>query len=163
MKSRRRQRVESSVPVIQIWNRLLVPLQGEVTDAQADRLFDDVLRAIQRFGAEGLVLDVSGVWLMDSHLCAILARIAAAARFMGARCLLSGLSPEVVLTLQAMDIELIGIETTLTLEAALFELGVRLAPAQRDDDEDWLALAQLTGTDETAAPNTKDTDAQETK
>jgi rsbT antagonist protein RsbS len=134
--------LESSIPIIRLWNRLLVPLQGEISDHQADRMFDDVLAAIARVGARGLVLDLSGVWVMDSHLCSILARIATAAGFMGARCIVSGLSPEIVLTLQSMDIELRGIETTLSVESALARLGVRL-DTEPERDQERAALDEL--------------------
>lgn len=132
--------LDTSIPIIRLWSSLLVPLQGEISDRQADRLFDDVLRAIDRLGARGLVLDLSGVWMMDSHLCSILARIATAAGFMGARCIVTGLSPEIVMTLQAMDITLGGIETTLSMEQALGRLGIRI-----DDDHavDPLALSRV--------------------
>jgi rsbT antagonist protein RsbS len=118
--------LETPIPIIRLWSCLLLPLQGEISDRQADRLFDEVLRAIDRHGTRGLVLDLSGVWVMDSHLCSILARIATAAGFMGSRCIVTGMSPEIVMTLQAMDIGLGSIETTLSMESALERLGIRI-------------------------------------
>jgi rsbT antagonist protein RsbS len=133
---------DSSIPIIRLWKRLLVPLQGEISDRQADRVFGDVLAAIASFGARGLVLDVSGVWVVDSHLCSILARMATAAGFMGARCIVSGLSPEIVVTLQSMDIGLGAVETTLSVEAALERLGVHVdTTAERERDR--LALQEI--------------------
>ena len=119
------------IPVIELWRHLLVPLQGDITDTQMDELSNAVLERIRDRGTDGLVLDASGVWLLDSHLCAVLGRLAAAARLMGARPVLCGLSPTVVLTLQAMDIELEGVDTALGLEAALELLGVS---GPSDDD-----------------------------
>lgn len=121
------------IPVIELWKHLLVPLQGDITDSQMDDLSNAVLERIRDRGTDGLVLDASGVWLLDSHLCAVLGRLAAAARLMGARPVLCGLSPTVVLTLQAMGIELEGVETALGLEAALELLGVS---GPRDEDEE---------------------------
>jgi rsbT antagonist protein RsbS len=121
-----------TIPVIELWGQLLVPLQGEIGDAQMDALQSNVLDRIRTRGAEGLVIDASGVWLMDSHLCTVLARLASSARLMGARAVLCGLGPHVVMTLQAMGIDFEGVETALGLEAALDLLGVR--PQGNDDD-----------------------------
>ncbi len=123
----------TGIPVIELWNHLLVPLQGDITDSQMDELSITVLDRIRDRGTDGLVLDASGVWLLDSHLCNELSRLATAARLMGARPVLCGLSPTVVLTLQAMGIELDGVETALGLEAALELLGLR-GPSENDDD-----------------------------
>jgi rsbT antagonist protein RsbS len=122
-----------TIPVIELWGQLLVPLQGELGDAQMDALQSAVLERIRARGAEGVVIDASGVWLMDSHLCAVLGRLASAARLMGARAVLCGLGPHVVMTLQAMGIDLEGVDTAIGLEAALELLGVR--PADDDDLE----------------------------
>lgn len=135
-RERRVERTTSSVPIIELWGQLLVPLQGEISDTQMDELHARVLERIRDRGAEGLVIDVSGVWLMDSHLCAILGRLAAAARLMGTQPVLCGLTPEVVLTLQAMGIELEGIETALGLEDALEKLGLTLAGSDDEDEDD---------------------------
>jgi rsbT antagonist protein RsbS len=78
---------------------------------------------------------------MDSHLCAVLGRIAGAARLMGTRPVLSGLSPSVVMTLDQMGIALEGIETALGLEAALERLGLDVHDEERARDEEALASA----------------------
>lgn len=122
----------TGIPVIELWGHLIVPLQGDITDSQMDALTMRVLEHIRDRDTDGLVLDASGVWLLDSHLCSELGRLAGAARLMGARPVLCGLSPTVVLTLQSMGIELEGVDTTLGMEAALELLGV---DGPRDDDE----------------------------
>jgi rsbT antagonist protein RsbS len=131
----RGERTTSVVPIIELWGQLLVPLQGEISDTQMDDLHTRILARIAERGAEGLVIDVSGVWLLDSHLCAILGRLAMAARLMGTHPVLCGLSPEVVLTLQAMGIELEGIDTALGLEDALERLGLHMEEDGAADDE----------------------------
>jgi rsbT antagonist protein RsbS len=115
----------SRIPVIKLWHILLVSLQGDVTDRQAARLVTDVLDQIRRGGSTGIAVDLSGLWMVDSHLCAAFTDLAAAARYMGARTVLCGLSPDIAITLQSMGIELRGIETMLTLEHALVALGLR--------------------------------------
>lgn len=115
----------SSIPVLKIWDQLLVALQGDVSDRQADELSHSVLARIRDADVTGLILDVTGVFTLDSHLCAVLARLAASARLMGVRSVLCGLTPEVVMTLQAMDIELDEIDTMGTIEEALEVAGIQ--------------------------------------
>ena len=71
-------------------------------------------------------MDVTGLWLMDSHLCAVLSQIASAARLMGSETVICGMAPEIALTLQAMGLELSNVGTELSLEQALARLGVGL-------------------------------------
>lgn len=127
----------SRVPIIRLWSLLLVPVQGELTDTQAEELRHDVLNEIHVTGSDGLVLDVTGLLLMDSHLCAVLTRLAQAAALMGTRTVLCGISAEIAMTIQSMGLELQGVHTALTLEEALQDFGVRppvvVAP-------DWSAL-----------------------
>ena len=112
------------IPVIELWGHLLVPLQGDIGDRQMQEMIDDVLRRIAKRGAEGLLIDASGIWIVDSHLCAGLGRLATAASIMGVPSVLCGLSAEVVVTLQSMGFELTGVKTATTLERALETLGV---------------------------------------
>ncbi len=111
------------LPILRLWRRLLVTLQGEITDALAEQLSEDLLQMIHVEGADGLVLDLTGVWSMDSHLCAALSRLAESAGLMGTPTIISGLSPEIAQTLQMMGIEL-DVQTALTVELAMEKLGV---------------------------------------
>jgi rsbT antagonist protein RsbS len=126
----RPERETARIPIIPLWGNLIVPLQGDITDAQAAQLCSDVLRDIQRTGARGMVVDISGLWLVDSHLCAVLARLAASARLMGTRTVLCGMGADVALTLQSMGIQLEGVETALGLEEGLLLLGVKVLGAR---------------------------------
>lgn len=112
------------IPIIKLWTLLLVPLQGELTDQLANQLTSEVLSRIHEDGCSGLVIDITGLWLVDSHLCAVLSELSSAASLMGARTLLSGMKPDIALTLETMGVELRGVRTTLNLEDALSALGV---------------------------------------
>jgi len=69
---------------------LLVPLQGDMTDDMASRLVTEVLDRIHKSGSLGLMIDITGLWLVDSHLCSVLSQLASAASLMGARTMISG-------------------------------------------------------------------------
>ncbi|MBC7171435.1 MAG: STAS domain-containing protein [Polyangiaceae bacterium] len=120
------------IPIIRLWQILLVPLQGEVTDSLAEKLTSEILHRVHLEEVTGLVIDVTGLWLVDSHLCAVISRIAEAAALMGARTFLSGMKPEVAMTLETMGIELRGASSTRSLDEALEALGVRLV-TDRDE------------------------------
>lgn len=133
------------IPIIKLWTLLLVPLQGELTDHLANQLTTEVLTRINDQGCSGLIIDITGLWLVDSHLCAVLSELSSAASLMGARTLLSGMKPDIALTLETMGVELKGVRTTLNLEDALSALGVR-GPDGDDDDlagmfGDWAETA----------------------
>lgn len=112
------------IPIIKVWHILLVPLQGEMTDALAGQLTTEVLDHIHESGCSGLVIDITGLWMVDSHLCAVLSQLALAASLMGTKTLISGMKPEIAMTLETMGVSLSGVGTSLDLEGALAILGV---------------------------------------
>jgi rsbT antagonist protein RsbS len=113
------------IPIIKLWHLLLVPLQGEMTDDLANDLMSEVLTHIHRDGSTGLVIDITGLWIVDSHLCSVLTKLSAAASLMGTRTIICGMKPEIALTLETMDVQLGSVATTRDLEGALSCLGIR--------------------------------------
>ena len=122
------------LPIIKLWDRIVVPIQGEITDELAGQLSQEILKEIHVSGAHGLVLDLTGVWIMDSHLCSVLSNLASAARLMGTPTIISGLSPEIAMTLQTMGVELESVQTALSLEQALAKLGLEVYRAEEADE-----------------------------
>jgi rsbT antagonist protein RsbS len=133
---------ENRIPVIQLWQRIVVPLQGDVTDETAAVLVDDVLRTIRDTSAAGLVIDVTGMWTMDSHLCHVIANLAAAAKLMGTPTVICGMSAPIAMTLQTMGADFRLAQTALTLEDALERLGVTATVTEIDPDD---PLGEATG------------------
>jgi rsbT antagonist protein RsbS len=136
---------ENRIPVIQLWQRIVVPLQGDVTDETAAFLVDDVLQTIRDTSAAGLVIDVTGMWTMDSHLCHVIANLAAAARLMGTPTVICGMSAPIAMTLQTMGADFRLAQTALTLEDALERLGVNaiVNELEPDDDDDDISPEAL--------------------
>src|SRR6185436_4366064 len=115
----------NGIPIIKLWHLLLVPLQGELTDDLADQMTSEVLERIHQDGSSGLVIDITALWMVDSHLCSVLSQLSAAASLMGAKTVICGMKPEIALTLETMGVQLASTATTLTLEGALEVLGAR--------------------------------------
>lgn len=144
------------VPIIKVWNLLLIPLQGEMTDELANELTNEVLDRIHQLGCLGLVIDITGLWIVDSHLCAVLSQLSSAAALMGARTLISGMKPDIALALETMGVQLKGVATTLDLEDALELLGIHgpseLGGEQELDMEDEELVNPVSGVPADSGP-----------
>lgn len=139
----------NQIPIIKLWHLLLVPLQGEMTDDVASRLMSDVLDRIYRDGSSGLVIDITGLWIIDSHLCSVLSQISDASALMGAKTVICGMKPEIAMTLETMGVHLANITSSLDLEGALVLLGVQ--PPKKADTKKVL----LPNRDYGAGPESK--------
>jgi rsbT antagonist protein RsbS len=110
------------IPIISLYGNLIVPIQGAIGDKSMALLSDDVARAIDSDTARGLIIDVSGIAVMDSFVTRNIRDLALTARLMGIPAILSGLQPAVAITLIEMGLDIHGLETTLNLERALERL-----------------------------------------
>jgi rsbT antagonist protein RsbS len=110
------------IPIINLYANLIVPIQGSLGDNAMAQLTDDVTRRVETDGARGLVIDVSGVALMDSFITRNIRDLALTARLMGVNTVVSGLQPAVAVTLVEMGLEIQGLQTSLNLERALEHL-----------------------------------------
>lgn len=107
------------IPVISLYSNLIVPIQGTVPDEALAHLREDVTRRIDEEAAHGLIIDVSGISMMDSHVTRSLRDLALTARLMGVHTVMSGLQSAVAITLIEMGLDIPGIHTALNLERAL--------------------------------------------
>jgi rsbT antagonist protein RsbS len=119
------------IPIIALYGNLIVPVQGAISDETITQLNDDVSRAIDAGAARGLIIDVSGVALMDSYITRNIRDLALTARLMGVTTIVSGLQPAVAITLIEMGLDIQGLQTTLNLERAI----ERLAALRAEEDE----------------------------
>lgn len=122
--------VTGHVPVLRLGEVLLVTLQGDLHDSTAQQLQQDLAETIVTSGATGVVIDVSGVEIVDSFLGRILAEIAGQTGLLAARTVLVGMRPAVAITLVELGLTLPGVHTALSTEVAI-ELLTRHAPSSR--------------------------------
>ncbi|MGW2822901.1 STAS domain-containing protein [Streptomyces sp. NPDC001443] len=111
------------VPVLRLGDVLLVTLQGDLHDSTAEQLQQDITERIGSSGVTGVVIDISGIEIVDSFLGRVLAEIAAKAGLLAARTVVAGMRPAVAITLVEMGLTLPGLHTALNTEAALGLLG----------------------------------------
>jgi len=107
------------IPIIKLYENLIVSIQVALSDRLAQQLKDDITLRIQQDKAKGLIIDVSGVDLIDSYLSRALRDIALVARLMGVRTVICGLDPLIATTLVEMGMDLQGVRTALSLERAV--------------------------------------------
>jgi rsbT antagonist protein RsbS len=120
------------LPFIRLWGTLLVPLQGEITDNLAERIHTEVLDHVYESEVENIIVDVTGLWILDSHICAMLAALGNSAKLMGASTVICGMSAEIAQTLQMMDIGLDNVQSALNVEEAFELIGIKVIRQQRD-------------------------------
>ncbi|MFJ1735166.1 STAS domain-containing protein [Streptomyces sp. NPDC088254] len=121
----------ATVPVLRLGDVLLVTLQGDLHDSTAEQLQHDIVEAIARSRVTGVVIDISGVEIVDSFLGRVLAEIGANARLLAAQTVVAGMRPAVAITLVELGLTLPGLRTALSTEAALALLGSTGSPAPR--------------------------------
>ncbi|WP_309096943.1 STAS domain-containing protein [Streptomyces sp.] len=108
-----------TVPVLRLGDILLVTLQGELHDGMAEQLQHDITARIAHSRVTGVVIDISGVDIVDSFLGRVLAEIAAGAELLAARTVLAGMRPAVAITLVELGLTLPGLRTALDVERAM--------------------------------------------
>jgi rsbT co-antagonist protein RsbR len=109
-----------SVPVIPInANTLVMPLVGALDTTRLRQLQEQSLRAIERTSARSLVLDITGVPIVDSQVAHGLLMTVRSARLLGADVTLVGIRPEVAQTIVGIGVDLRDIDTFSDLQSAL--------------------------------------------
>jgi rsbT antagonist protein RsbS len=115
--------VYGQIPILRIGSTLLVSIQIDLHDAVAEGFQADVLSAIEERGTTGLVVDISGLDMVDTYVARILAETGRMAKLMGTSTVLVGMRPEVAATLVRMGYGLEGVRTALDLDDGLALLG----------------------------------------
>jgi anti-anti-sigma regulatory factor/HAMP domain-containing protein len=115
-----------SMPIIPVQaGVLVVPLVGNLDTASLISGQDRLLNEVIARHARTVMIDLTGMTLIDSHTSLVLIQMATALRLLGARLVLIGVRPEVAQSLVTLGVELNQIETHATLQAALGALGGR--------------------------------------
>jgi rsbT antagonist protein RsbS len=109
----------SSISIIIVRKTLMVTVPSDPDDATVSALQEEVLAAMQRVDAKGVVLDISSVETLDSFFARTVAETASMVALMGGRTVVVGMRPSVAVTATQIGITLGGIETALSVERAL--------------------------------------------
>jgi rsbT co-antagonist protein RsbR len=111
---------EAQTPVIQVWDGILaLPIIGSVDTARAQAMNEALLEEVVRTGSEIVILDITGVPVVDTAVSKHLLETVAAARLLGAEVLIVGLSTRTALTLVQLGLDLSGVTTRTTMAKGL--------------------------------------------
>jgi rsbT antagonist protein RsbS len=122
------------IPIIKMGEFLLVSIQVDMHDRLALTLQDDLTEGIVKTRAQGVLIDISSLEIVDSFIGRMLANIAAMSRILDARTVVVGMRPAVAITLVELGMPLTGVRTALNVErgmellrAAVLDEGAHLA------------------------------------
>ncbi len=119
--------LELSTPVVQLWDGILaLPLIGTLDSARTQVVMQNLLDAIVKTRSDFAIIDITGVPVVDTLVAQHLLKTVAAARLMGAECMISGIRPQIAQTIIHLGVDLSDVITKATLADA-FALTLRRA------------------------------------
>jgi rsbT co-antagonist protein RsbR len=111
--------LELSTPVVQLWKDILaVPLIGTLDSARTQIVMENLLQKIIDTSASIAIIDITGVPTVDTLVAQHLLKTVAAARLMGADCIISGIRPQIAQTIVHLGVNLEDVITKATLADA---------------------------------------------
>lgn len=137
---------ELSSPIAEVWEDiLLLPVIGTLDSQRALEMTEKLLERIRETRSACVIIDLTGVELVDTLTASAMLKMTRAARLLGAVCVMTGVRPEIARTMAQLNIELEGARTLRTLKDGLracFDLlrQRRQMRQQRQQREDVLKL-----------------------
>jgi len=111
---------ELSTPILDLWEGILtLPVVGVIDTQRAVEMTERLLSRIVDTGARAVILDITGVDVVDTSTADHLVRLTRAAGMLGAHCVVTGIGPNVARTLVSMGVDLGGVQTLRTLRDGL--------------------------------------------
>ncbi len=112
--------LELSTPVVQLWEGIVaLPLIGTLDSARTSVVMETLLQTIVETRSEMAIIDITGVPTVDTLVAQHLLKTVAAARLMGADCIISGIRPQIAQTMVHLQIDLSAVTTKATMAEAL--------------------------------------------
>ncbi len=111
--------MELSTPVVQLWDQILaLPLIGTLDSERTQVVMENLLQNIVSTGSSIAIIDITGVPLVDTLVAQHLLKTVAAARLMGADCIISGIRPQIAQTIVHLGVDLANVVSKATLADA---------------------------------------------
>jgi rsbT antagonist protein RsbS len=107
------------IPILRMGKLLLVTIQVDMHDRLAMTLQDDLTARIVKDKADGVLIDISALDIVDSFIGRMISNTAAMAKILDARTVLVGMQPAVAITLVELGLTLDGVKTALNVEQGI--------------------------------------------
>jgi rsbT antagonist protein RsbS len=107
------------IPILKMGDYLIVTIQVDMHDRLALTLQDDLTDRIARTRAQGVLIDISSLEIVDSFIGRMLGNIAAMSRVLDAETVVVGMRPAVAITLVELGLSLPGVRTALNVEKGM--------------------------------------------
>jgi rsbT co-antagonist protein RsbR len=125
--------LELSTPVVKLWDGILaLPLIGTLDSQRTQVVMETLLEAVVNTGATIAIIDITGVPAVDTRVAQHLLKTVAAARLMGADCIISGIRPQIAQTIVHLGVTLPDVITKANLadafQVALARVGLQVGP-----------------------------------
>jgi rsbT co-antagonist protein RsbR len=125
-----REMMELSTPVVQLWENILaLPLIGTLDSERTQVVMESLLQKIVETGALIAIIDITGVPTVDTLVAQHLLKTVAAARLMGADCIISGIRPQIAQTIVHLGVDLSEVTTKASLADA-FSIALKRTQAR---------------------------------
>lgn len=110
------------VPIMRMGSNLLVTLQGNLEDTTVEQIERAVTHEVARTAATGVLVDVSGLSIVDSFVARVIARLVGMVGLLGADATIVGLQPAVAITLVELGVPMGHVRTALNAEQGIARL-----------------------------------------
>ena len=107
------------IPILKMGEYLLVTIQVDMHDRLAMTLQDDLMEAIARTRAKGVLIDISSLEVVDSFIGRMFGNIASMSRVLDAETVVVGMRPAVAITLVELGVSMPGVRTALNVEQGM--------------------------------------------
>lgn len=114
--------MEQRIPILRMGQTLLVTIQVDMQDQTALALQEDLADKIAQTGADGVMIDISALEIVDSFVGRMLSSISGIARILSATTVVVGMQPAVAITLVELGLSLEGVRTALDVERGMLLL-----------------------------------------
>ncbi len=124
------------IPILRMGKFLLVTIQVDLYDRLAEALEADLVQMVKKTGAQGVLIDISAVSIIDSFMGRIIGNIATMSKILDAETVVVGMQPAVAITLVELGLPLKGVHSSLNVERGmeLLRTKINLSEGQSDDD-----------------------------
>lgn len=130
------------IPILRMGNLLLVTIQVDLYDRLAENLEADLVHMINKTSAQGVLIDISAVSIIDSFMGRIIGNIATMSKILDAETVVVGMQPAVAITLVELGLPLKGVLSALNVEKGIQLLSNKIQEKfsneseQEGDDDD---------------------------